>query len=293
MVFVVCKNVQDQEQGHTAKSSSISDDSDDSFMARNEGTITASQGQGKQLPHEVQKPFNQIQDDDTAIAERMAKSPKTKKPSFFESFHVLKDPQFMSLTLAELTASIGYLIPYYYMQTYAVFIGLTPEEGALILGLTNGAAFAGRIILGLLADRFSNSVIMLISTWFTAISVVVFWSIAKSFATLTIMGVTFGFFVGAYVSLVPVAVAESFGTEQIASMIGLMYGAGGIAMWGGSPLAGHILEMTKPNLSYKPVIATAGASLVLGAICCTSWAYFHRRAVQRAQSSRVDTSLAL
>jgi len=76
-------------------------------------------------------------------------------------------------------------------------------------------------------------------------------------------------------------------------MIGLMYGAGGIAMWGGSPLAGHILEMTKPNLSYKPVIATAGASLVLGAMCCTSWAYFHRRAVQRAQATRVDTSLTL
>ncbi|KAF9318816.1 hypothetical protein BG003_010544 [Podila horticola] len=286
MVFVVCKKVQDQEQGHIIKSSHISDG--------NEDTITASQGHGKQLSHEIQKPINKVQEDDMAIVENpMAKSPKTKKPSFFESFHVLKDPQFMSLTLAELTASIGYLIPYYYMQTYAVFIGLTPEQGALILGLTNGAAFAGRIVLGLLADHFSNSVIMLISTWSTAISVVVFWSIAKSFATLSIMGMTFGFFVGAYVSLVPVAVAESFGTQQIASMIGLMYGAGGIAMWGGSPLAGHILEMTKPNLSYKPVIATAGASLILGAMCCTSWAYFHRRAVQRAQASRVDTSLTL
>ncbi|KAG0040250.1 hypothetical protein BGZ82_004254 [Podila clonocystis] len=301
MVFVVCtsttppdgKQIQDQEQGHIAKYSSMSDESEDLSVDRNEDTITASQGHGKQLSHEVQKPFNKVQDGDMPIAEPMAESPKTKKPSFFEAFHVLKDPQFMSLTLAELTASIGYLIPYYYMQTYAVFIGLTPEQGALILGLTNGAAFAGRIVLGLLADRFSNSLIMLISTWSTAISVVVFWSIAKSFATLSIMGMTFGFFVGAYVSLVPVAVAESFGTQQIASMIGLMYGAGGIAMWGGSPLAGHILEMTKPNLSYKPVIATAGVSLVLGAMCCTSWAYFHRRAVQRAQASRVDTSFTL
>lgn len=84
----------------------------------------------------------------------------------------------------------------YEFTAYAVFIGLTPEQGALILGLTNGAAFAGRIVLGLLADRFSNSVIMLISTWSTAISVVVFWSVAKSFATLTIMGMSFGFFVG-------------------------------------------------------------------------------------------------
>ncbi|KAF8987655.1 hypothetical protein BGZ52_003445 [Haplosporangium bisporale] len=288
------KKVQDQEHGQIIiKSAPMSDESEDASVTKNEITITASQEQGKQLSHEVQKPFDKVRDGDKGTVLDPTTEPKAKKPSFFESFHVLKDPRFMSLTLAELTASIGYLIPYYYMQTYAVFIGLTPEQGALILGLTNGAAFAGRIVLGLLADRFSNSVIMLISTWSTAISVVVFWSIAKSFATLTIMGMSFGFFVGAYVSLVPVAVAESFGTQQIASMIGLMYGAGGIAMWGGSPLAGHILEMTKPNLSYKPVIATAGASLVLGAMCCTSWAYFHRRAVQRAQVSRVDTSLTL
>lgn len=104
------KKVQDQEQGHIIKSSHISDG--------NEDTITASQGHGKQLSHEIQKPINKVQEDDMAIVENpMAKSPKTKKPSFFESFHVLKDPQFMSLTLAELTASIGYLIPYYYMQS--------------------------------------------------------------------------------------------------------------------------------------------------------------------------------
>lgn len=92
--------------------------------------------------------------------------------------------------------NLPFLSSYYATIAYAVFIGLTPEQGALILGLTNGAAFAGRIVLGLLADHFSNSVIMLISTWSTAISVVVFWSIAKSFATLSIMGMTFGFFVG-------------------------------------------------------------------------------------------------
>ncbi|KAF9896831.1 hypothetical protein BX616_006679, partial [Lobosporangium transversale] len=82
----------------------------------------------------------------------------------------------------------------------------------------------------------------------------------------------------AYISLVPVAVAESFGTDTIASTIGLMYGAGGLVMWGGSPLAGYILDSTLPNLSYTPVIVTAGVSMVVGAICVTAWAYFHWRA---------------
>jgi len=39
------------------------------------------------------------------------------RPSFFQSLHVFKNPQFLSLTMAELAASIGYLIPLYYMQS--------------------------------------------------------------------------------------------------------------------------------------------------------------------------------
>lgn len=39
------------------------------------------------------------------------------KPGFFESFKVFRDPQFLALTMAELTASVGYLIPLYYMQS--------------------------------------------------------------------------------------------------------------------------------------------------------------------------------
>ncbi|CAO3563659.1 unnamed protein product [Mortierella alpina] len=213
-----------------------------------------------------------------ALNEGQRKDAEDRKPSFFQSLHVFKDPRFMSLTLAEFTASLGYLIPLYFMQTYAVFIGLTPEQGALIIGISNGSAFVGRIALGVIADKFSNTKALLFCCWASAFSVIVLWTIAKSFGTLLLMGVSFNLSIGAYVSLVPVAVAESFGTETIASMIGLMYGAGGLAMWGGSPLAGYILDSTRPNLSYTPVIMTAGGSLVLGALCITSWAYFNWKA---------------
>ncbi|KAI8599728.1 major facilitator superfamily domain-containing protein, partial [Dissophora ornata] len=218
------------------------------------------------------------------IAERKEHLEEQQRPSFLQSLHVFRDPRFLSLTIAELAASIGYLIPLYYMQTYAVYIGLSAQQGALILGLSNGSGFVGRILLGLIADRLSNTKTLLFCCWATAFSVMVFWMVAKSFGTLLLMGMTFCLFSGAYVSLVPVAVAESFGTDTIASMIGLMYGTGGVAIWGGSPLAGYILDSTLPNLSYTPVIMTAGGSLVLGAICVTSWAYFHWRATRSVAS---------
>lgn len=82
------------------------------------------------------------------------------------------------------------------LTAYAVFIGLTPEQGALILGLANGSGFAGRVLLGLIADRVSNTKTLLFSAWATAFSVMVLWFIAKSFGTLLLMGITFNIFAG-------------------------------------------------------------------------------------------------
>jgi len=152
----------------------------------------------------------------------------------------------------------------------------------LILGLSNGASFVGRIALGLIGDYVSNSKMLLLCSWATAFAVMVVWTIAKSFGTLLAMALMFGFFAGGYVSLVPVAVAKSFGTKQMASTIGFVYFFGGLGMLGGAPLAGFLLDVTRPAISYLPVTLTAGSMMTLGAVCITSWAYFNWRAL-RAQ----------
>ncbi|OAQ36663.1 MFS general substrate transporter, partial [Linnemannia elongata AG-77] len=166
----------------------------------------------------------------------------TEDKSFFEALKVFKDPQFLSLSIAELAASIGFLIPLYYMQTYAVFIGLSQEKGALILGLTSGASLAGRVLLGVISDYVPNSYALLFCSWATALAIVILWTIARSFGMLLLSGLIFGFFGGGYLSLVPVAVADSFGTMQMASTIGLMYAAAGFGMLAGAPLAGFLLD---------------------------------------------------
>ncbi|KAG0264933.1 hypothetical protein BG011_005855 [Mortierella polycephala] len=203
---------------------------------------------------------------------------ETEKTPFFEALKVFKDPRFLSLSLAELAASVGFLIPLYYMQTYSVFINLSADQGALILGLSNGASFAGRILLGLISDYVSNAKVLLFCSWATAFAVLVLWMVSRTFPTMLLMGLMFGFFAGGYVSLVPVAVAESFGTKQMASTIGLMYAAGGLGMLGGAPLAGFLLDVTLPNTSYLPVILTAGVTMLLGALCISCWAYLNRKA---------------
>jgi hypothetical protein len=82
--------------------------------------------------------------------------------------------------------------------------------------------------------------------------------------------------------------SNRIGTQTIASMIGLMYAVGGIAIWVGSPLAGFILDSTLPNLSYTPVIWTAGVSVLLAAMFVTSWAIFHWRAIRTPAAGRLQ-----
>ncbi|KAF8968651.1 hypothetical protein BGZ46_010837 [Entomortierella lignicola] len=219
-------------------------------------------------------------------------SPKEKKKpitiaSFFSELKVFKNPQFLSLTFAEIAASIGFLIPMYYFQTYSLFIGLSAGDGALIAGLSSGASCLGRIVLGYAADRLPKSVVVSCCAWITAGSVMIIWTLSKSFGVYLFFALVYGFFAGGYVSLVPLVLSETFGSHQLSTVIGFMYAAGGIGMLAGAPVAGIILDATKPNISYLPVIMTAGGTLVIGAICVSSWAFFRIQAKKAKRDGSV------
>ncbi|KAF9106228.1 hypothetical protein BGX29_010101 [Mortierella sp. GBA35] len=230
---------------------------------------------------------------DLELNQMSEKLSQKTKPSgvagFLADLKVFKDPQFLSLTFAELAASVGFLIPMYYFQTYSVFIGLTAQDGALISGLSSGASCLGRIALGFAADRLPKTAVVSFCAWMTAGSILIIWTLSKSFGVYLAFALVYGFFAGGYVSLVPLVISETFGAHQLSTIIGFMYAASGIGMLAGAPVAGMILGATEPNVTYLPVIMTAGGTLLLGAICITAWVYFRR---QDKQAKR-DASAAL
>ena len=61
-------------------------------------------------------------------------------------------------------------------------------------------------------------------------------------------------------------------------LLRLMYAAGELSMLGGAPLAGFLLDITKPDISYLLVMLTAEGTLVLGVVSVTSWFLFNQRA---------------
>lgn len=175
---------------------------------------------------------------------------------------------------------------------YSLFIGLTAQDGALIAGLSSGASCLGRIALGFAADRLPKTVVVSVCAWMTAGSILIIWTLSKSFGVYLAFALVYGFFAGGYVSLVPLVLSETFGAHQLSTVIGFMYAAAGVGMLAGAPVAGMILGATEPNLSYLPVIMTAGGTLLLGAICITVWVYFRRLDKQTKRNEIAAASAA-
>ncbi|KAF9975398.1 hypothetical protein BGZ73_000962 [Actinomortierella ambigua] len=212
-------------------------------------------------------------------------SEEAQPASFLQQLKVFKDPQFMSLTGSELATAFGFLIPMYFYHSYSMFIGLSAETGALITGLSSGASCIGRIIVGMAADRFPRTVVVPFCSWIMCLSVFFMWTWSKSYGLYLAFALVFGFFAGGYVSVVPVVVSDTFGAQQMSTVIGFMYAVSGIGMLFGATIAGAILDATKPNITYVPAIMTAGAMLFIGAACMTAWVYFRRKAKETARAA--------
>ncbi|KAG0238373.1 hypothetical protein BGW42_005606 [Actinomortierella wolfii] len=205
--------------------------------------------------------------------------------SFLEQLQVFKDPQFLSLAVSEVAVSFGFLIPMYFYQTYAIHIGLSSDTGSLITGLASGASCLGRIILGMLADRLPRTLVVSFCAWALCLSVFVLWTVSKSFGVYLTFCLTYGFMTGGYVSLIPLVLSDNFDAKRLSTVIGFLYGITAVGMLFGATIAGAILDATKPNLSYIPVIMTAGAMLFVGASGVTAWVYFRRKAKKAARAS--------
>lgn len=178
------------------------------------------------------------------------------------------------------------------MIAYSLHIGLTAQNGALIAGISSGASCIGRIALGFAADRLPKTLVVSVCAWMTAGSILIVWTLSKSFGVYLVFAIIYGFFAGGYVSLVPLVVSETFGSHQLSTVIGFMYAASGVGMLSGAPIAGMILDSTKPNINYLPVIMTAGGTLLLGAICVTAWVFFRRQDKKAKRDMVVTPSTA-
>jgi MFS family permease len=145
----------------------------------------------------------------------------------------------------------------------ATGLGISPVSAANILATIGGLSLAGRIALGIVADRLGNRQVFIIG--FILMAAALFWLVPnKEVWGLYLFAAVFGFAFGGCATSESPLVAGLFGLSSHGLILGVMNLLGftlGAAI--GPVVAGHILDVTS---SYELAFVVSGALSVVGLI---------------------------
>ncbi|KAF9901635.1 hypothetical protein BX616_002194, partial [Lobosporangium transversale] len=177
--------------------------------------------------------------------------------------------------------SSAYLAPVYFMELYGSHIGISKQAAASINGWFNAASFVARVVSGVVADRISSSWCLLISTWLMVLSICVLWVLSKTYTVFLLFAIVYGFTFSGVSTVMPILVIEYYGAEKAASVLGTVYTMSSPALMLGTLVCGELLEMTRPHISYLPLMVFVGALFGVAGIFATAWVILVQRVERR------------
>ncbi len=202
---------------------------------------------------------------------RSRTSPKPPRSLFQPS--AFKSPAYSLQAFGQTVGFIGLYVPVFYIQTYAIAKGITSnvDYAFYLLPILNAGSFFGRILPNFVADK-TGPMNMLVSCAFAAGILCLCWIAIEDTAGITVFAVLYGFFAGAYVSLLPPVIA---GLTPDMSVVGTWMGMSlFVAAFGlliGNPIVGALINVGEKKFAGGQgfaggVIMAGGFLLLMAAI---------------------------
>ncbi|RYP75651.1 hypothetical protein DL769_003781 [Monosporascus sp. CRB-8-3] len=185
-----------------------------------------------------------------------------RKVSFW-SPEIFKNKEFLVLVAAILFMFMGMYMPIFYIPTYAKTRGMNATMAGYLLAILNAASFFGRVLPGIVADKYGRINVFAVGGITTSVIVFCF-NEARSNAALIVYSVFFGFWSGIIIS--GASTVLSVCTHDL-QKIGTYMGWGlFIASFGtliGPPINGVFIDEYG---GFFPVAMFSGASTLFGGI---------------------------
>jgi MFS family permease len=209
-------------------------------------------------------------------------------PKQFNYSKVWRNLTFMPLPVAVLLFSFGYYVPQFYIASYSVEQGLTSAQGALILGLLNGASGLGRIILGAVADKFGFVETCGATLASASLACFVIWPFARSFAMIIFFAIVFGFSVGGFISVLPSTIVVLLGYTDVPTYTGFTYSAFLPGSLFGGALAGLLIDNGTTILDGKKYVNYISSMMFSGSFLFAAFLFCYFIINRRKSESFLD-----
>ncbi|KAF8633772.1 hypothetical protein AX15_001278 [Amanita polypyramis BW_CC] len=199
---------------------------------------------------------------------------RNSAPTF--NVNTFKDSRFIFLTAGSCIVSLGLFIPFFYIVDYVESLIGHSEASFFVLAAMNGGGILGRVLPAYLSDTVGRFNLLIPSAFFSGISCLVIWKLSYTLPLVLVFAIIYGFFSGAFISVINPCVAQISDVHEIGARMGMLYTVISFPSLLGGPLAGALL--TKNHGSYNTVIIFSGTTLIAGSllILCAKFAIDRR-----------------
>ncbi|KAF4624137.1 hypothetical protein G7Y89_g14036 [Cudoniella acicularis] len=206
-----------------------------------------------------------------------------KKRSLID-YAALKDVPFMVFTVSLFVVFVGFYIPFFYMPWYAEQTLDTSQDLAFyLLSAMNGASVVGRVGPNILSDKVGPLNIMIPFTFISGILAFA-WIRTRTFASVVVFCILYGFFSGAIVALLPTSlIVFCPDIRVLGARMGMCFSFLGLGVLIGSPIAGVLLDS---QVGFHGLKAFCGIMVIVGSMA-TGLAYYLHLAGAAKRASRI------
>jgi len=157
----------------------------------------------------------------------------------FSTREVLRAPQFWAIALTHFACCAAHAGPIFHMVTHAIDQGVATMVAATVLGVSGLSSMGGRIVCGMIADRFGAKPTLLVGLALQAVMVFsyLFTHDALSFYAAAVL---FGISYGGVMPLYALVTREYFGEKVMGSAYGAVFLISTLGMGLGSWAGGYI-----------------------------------------------------
>ncbi|CAN9260440.1 unnamed protein product [Alternaria alternata] len=199
---------------------------------------------------------------------------KRKRRALFDKT-ALHDRLFLIFTACSFSTFLGYIVPYFYIPTYArERLGSNESTALYMLVLAIAGSFFGRLVSGVLAHFLGAIVTWALCAFSSGVLALCWISIEteKTFIAFSILWASWiladsdsGFFSAALVTVPSAAFANiTPDLSRLGTRLGMSWSVSSIASLIGAPIAGALLKKTNGRTNFIGVQVWSGVCLMLG-----------------------------
>ncbi|KAL4921324.1 major facilitator superfamily domain-containing protein [Aspergillus aurantiobrunneus] len=203
------------------------------------------------------RPPPQAQVSDNGAPQPQTREKQTRRPDF----SILQKPTTGLLALAFFIIYFGMFAPFFFVTSYAATMGFSSDLAFYTVSIVNGASMFGRILPGMVADKYGRFNCCIIFTFLSGV-IALCWTKATSVAGLVVFSAAYGFTSGAILSLQQVCAAQIATPQTIGLAVGTIFAASALSAMASTPISGEL----SGKYGFLSLSIYCGVSLILGSL---------------------------